>query len=76
MYPSKELGTIKLLLSRKSKSISPSQFFYTLEVIINSIQESVRSKVYVAMDFSNKSQGGRILDNPRWVHKIIMRSIM
>jgi len=27
--------------------------------------ESVRSKVYVAMDFSNKSQGGRILDNPR-----------
>jgi len=29
--------------------------------------ESVRSKVYVAMDFSNKSQGGRILDNPREV---------
>lgn len=27
--------------------------------------ESVRSKVYVAMDFSNKSEGGRILDNPR-----------
>lgn len=27
--------------------------------------ESVRSKVYVAMDFSNKSQGGRILDNPK-----------
>jgi len=27
--------------------------------------ESVRSKVYVAMDFSNKSQGGRILENPR-----------
>lgn len=27
--------------------------------------ESIRSKVYVAMDFSNKSQGGRILENPR-----------
>ena len=28
------------------------------------VQESTRSKVYVAMDFSGR-QGGRILDNPR-----------
>ena len=28
------------------------------------IQESVRSKVYVAMDFSGE-EGGRVLDNPK-----------
>jgi hypothetical protein len=28
------------------------------------VQESVRSKVYVAMDFSGE-EGGRVLDNPR-----------
>ena len=28
------------------------------------MQESVRSKVYVAMDFSGE-EGGRVLDNPR-----------
>lgn len=28
------------------------------------MQESVRSKVYVAMDFSGED-GGRVLDNPR-----------
>ena len=51
---------------RRFSSAFASEFVDThTVVIIKSIQESVRSKVYVAMDFSNKSQGGRILDNPR-----------